>query len=126
MPKTPFIQLAKLLTSPKSTDWLPLGFVGIGAVLMAAFTFMRMRFTWWPLHPVGFALGFTKRSVHWIWFPMFLSWAIKSAVIRYGGYKLYRTLLPFFLGLILGDFLIGAVFGVAGALVPKPGYCVFP
>ncbi len=126
VPHTPYVRLAGLLQNPKPTDWLSLGFVGVGAVVMSILTYMRIRFVWWPLHPIGFALAFTKRSVHWIWSPMLFAWLIKTSVIRYGGFKMYRTLLPFFLGLILGDYFIGAVFGVAGALVPRPGYCVFP
>ncbi|MFQ5810013.1 MAG: DUF6785 family protein [Armatimonadota bacterium] len=126
VPRTPFVRLAALLGNPKPTDWLSLSFVGIGGVIMSILTYLRIRFVWWPLHPIGFALAFTKRSVHWIWSPLLFAWLIKTSVIRYGGYKLYRTLLPFFLGLILGDFFIGGVFGIAGALVPRPGYCVFP
>jgi hypothetical protein len=126
VPRTPFNRLAGLLTNPKPTDWLSLSFVGLGGLVMAILTYLRIRFVWWPLHPIGYALANTKRSVHWIWSPLLFAWLIKTSVIRYGGYKMYRTLLPFFLGLILGDFFIGGVFGVAGALVPRPGYCVFP
>ena len=39
---------------------------------------------------------------------------IKSLIIRYGGVKLYRASLPFFLGLILGDCLMGFASGLVG------------
>ena len=93
---------------------------------MAGLTYMRISYVWWPWHPVGYALTFSKRTVHWIWFPSLLGWVMKTLIIKYGGFKLYRKAVPLFLGLILGDFFIGGVFGVAGALIPKPGYCVFP
>jgi hypothetical protein len=39
-------------------------------------------------------------------------WIVKSAVLRLGGMRLYRQLLPFFLGLVLGHyFTAGVVWG---------------
>jgi hypothetical protein len=126
VPRTPFRTLEGLLRNPRDTDWHGLAAVAIGGAFIALLTYMRIRFLWWPFHPIGYAVGFTKRSIHWLWFPILLAWAMKVLIIRYGGYKAYRALMPFFLGLILGDFFIGGVFGVVGALVPRPGYCVFP
>ncbi|MFQ6098913.1 MAG: DUF6785 family protein, partial [Armatimonadota bacterium] len=126
VPRTPFRTLESLLENPRDVDWYGLTATVIGSAFMGFLTYMRIRFVWWPFHPIGYALAFTKRTVHWIWFPIFLAWAMKTLIIRYGGYKAYRSLMPFFLGLILGDFFIGGVFGVVGALVPRPGYCVFP
>lgn len=126
VPVTPYKRLASWLTSPTRPEWLPLGFVGLGGAFMALLTYMRIRHTWWPFHPVGFAVTVSKRTVHWTWFPVMVAWAVKSLILRYGGFRLYGRLLPLFLGLVLGDYFIGGVFGVVGALVPKPGYCVFP
>ena len=39
-----------------------------------------------------------------------MAWLIKLLALRYGGIQLYRTLLPFFIGLILGTCV-----GVGGA-----------
>ena len=126
VPVTPYKRLASWLGARQEVQWLPLGFSGVGALFMAFLTYMRIHTTWWPFHPVGFAATMTKRTVHWTWFPNLVAWLLKTLILRYGGFGLYRKLLPFFLGLILGDFFIGGVFGVAGALVPRPGYCVFP
>jgi hypothetical protein len=41
-----------------------------------------------------------------IWLPLLVAWAVKLLILRYGGLKLYRDSLPFFLGLILGEFVV--------------------
>ena len=38
------------------------------------------------------------------WLPMSISCFLKMTILKYGGARLYRRLLPFFLGLILGEF----------------------
>ena len=37
-------------------------------------------------------------------------------MVRYGGHKLYRASIPFFIGMILGEFVMGSFWGIAGAL----------
>lgn len=41
---------------------------------------------------------------------------IKLLIVRYGGMKTYRRLLPFFIGLILGDYVSGALWALFGAV----------
>jgi len=72
---------------------------GIGIVLMAVMTLMRYRFSWWPIHPIGFAVmgnfGVTKTV-----FSTFLAWFFKSLLLRVGGVKMYEKGKPFFVGLL--------------------------
>ncbi|MCE2448634.1 MAG: hypothetical protein J4F35_09685, partial [Candidatus Latescibacteria bacterium] len=53
-----------------------------------------------------------------IWLSIFLVWALKNVVLKYGGPSLYQRLQPFFLGLILGNVTAGglwfAIDGVTG------------
>ena len=42
----------------------------------------RQYLTWWPLHPIGFAISGTW-LVRWIAFSVFLAWLIKVLVLRY-------------------------------------------
>ena len=42
--------------------------------------------------------------VYWNGLAIFTAWILKAIILRYGGIRLYRTLIPFFLGLILGEF----------------------
>ena len=71
---------------------------------MAVLLYLRYRFTWWNLHPIGFPVASTFQITYYLWFNIFLAWLIKGAVLRYGGVGLYRSLRPFFLGLVLGEF----------------------
>ena len=56
---------------------------------------------------------------------MFIAWAIKGLIIRYGGTRLYREALPFFLGLILGDYTIGSLWALLGVTLGIPTYKIF-
>lgn len=126
VPTEPYHTLVHWIHTPRDTDWLRLEAVAVGAVLMGTLTVLRMKVLWWPLHPVGYAVGFTKRTVPWIWFPFLLGWLLKSLTLRIGGHRLHQRLPALCLGLILGDFFMGGVFGVVGALVPQAGYQAFP
>jgi hypothetical protein len=54
-----------------------------------------------------------------------MAWLLKSVILRYGGPPAYRRLTPFFLGLILGDYLTGAVWAIIGPAIKVQGYQVF-
>jgi hypothetical protein len=79
-----------------------------GLVLVLGCTAARLRFTWWPLHPLMF-VTWCSTPLRWMGPSYLLAWAIKSCVVRYGGTKAYNRLKPLFLGLIAGE-VLGAVF----------------
>lgn len=62
----------------------------------------------------------------WAWFPMLLGWSAKATILRWGGMKFYRAGVPFFLGLLLGEIVIGVLWSVAGALLNIDVYMFFP
>ena len=95
--------VTRYLNNPVSTHGWHLFFTGVGIVLMVGLSFVKSRFLWWPLHPVGLALGLTY-PINQVWFSIFLAWMFKALILRYGGPKLYRTVRPFFLGIVLGAF----------------------
>jgi hypothetical protein len=70
----------------------------IGTLLLSV---LRLRLPWWPLHPVGFTVGYVY-PVRVTAFTVFLVWVTKSIVLRTGGIALYRRLQPFFIGLLTG------------------------
>lgn len=78
------------------------GAYAIGGALMAALCLTRLRFPGFKLHPIGFILMAGWQSVL-CWFSYFLGWLIKVLVLRYGGTRVYRHLVPVAIGLILGD-----------------------
>lgn len=83
--------------------WGPRGaFTGLGAGLMFLLLYLRHRFLWWPIHPIGLPVGGTY-VMFFAWSSMALGWLAKWIVLRYGGITLFRRLRPFFLGMVLGQ-----------------------
>jgi hypothetical protein len=74
---------------------------------------------------VGYALANTN-SLDYVWCPFFIAWLLKTATLRLGGIDLYRRALPFFLGLILGDYVVPGVWGLIGAVTNTQMYMAFP
>ncbi len=127
VPTQPFRELATMLKNPRRPDGMGEAFVGIGFAFTLCLSVLRLRFAGWPFHPIGYAVGFSRRTIDWMWFSIFLGWAAKLLLLRTGGMPLYRRALPFFLGFILGEFTMGGVFGFIGVLFPDTaGYQTYP
>ena len=87
-------------------NWLGWFIRLLGGGVMTGLIMLQRRFLWWPLHPLGFVVSM-DRVMGTAWFPVFLAWLIKSVLLKYGGLKAYRALIPVFYGLILGQFVAG-------------------
>jgi hypothetical protein len=81
-----------------------------GFVLLLACSALRLRFTWWPIHPVAvlFGLGGAGRFM----FSFLLGWAIKTAVTKYGSAANYARFKPAMIGVVVGDLTGGFIFMV--------------
>jgi len=122
--QTPFRWVSSLHNFPTGFQLLDLGHFGFGAVVTLAMAWMRIHYRWFPLHPIGFivASGFPSST---LWLSLLIGWVIKSATMRWGGYKAYRTLRPFFFGLIIGDTLSAGLWNTIGYITGE-GYAVIP
>jgi len=82
----------------------PLAFVtmALGGLSMAGLMTMHRTFLWWPLHPIGYLMGASWPMINF-WFPVLLGWVAKTTILWLGGAKLYRRLIPAFLGFILAE-----------------------
>ena len=108
MPVYPFNFVSRELNSPDGPDiggWVA---TAAGGSIMALLMVARQHLTWWPLHPLGFAIS-TNAMTNYIWFSVFLAWLIKGLVLKYGGPALFQRTRPFFLGLIAGQFSCAGV-----------------
>lgn len=85
----------------------------IGAGFMGFLLFMRYRFIWWPLHPIGYVVGITYAPFH-LWFSVLAGWVIKSCILKFGGLGAYRRYRPMFLGLIVGEYFMAAFWSLLG------------
>ncbi len=104
-------------TGPDFIGWL---WTGAGAFLMGVLIFVRNHWIWWPLHPIGFAasMGWVMSQ---IWCSIFLAWLIKAIVLRFGGAALYRRTVPFFMGVALGQIVVGGCWLVVDVLTGTVG-----
>jgi hypothetical protein len=88
-------------------------YMGAGGAICVLLGLMRLRFLWWPLHPLGYLLANSLPQGMGT-FPFLIAWVLKSAVIRYGGLRLYRQTIPLAIGLILGDVLNSSLWNIIG------------
>ena len=108
----------------QDTNWACWGFVGIGAVVQLVLTAVSQRFLWWPIHPLCFPVGFVW-TTHHLMPSIFYAWIVKVTVLRYGGVKWYQKTKPFFLGMILGQYLSGGLWIVIDGLTGMQGNYLF-
>jgi hypothetical protein len=114
-------RLAGWLTAPADPNTLAMGFTGISSVATVGLLFLRTRLLWWPLHPVGYAISYWW-AMNLLWFPLFISSLIKWVILNHGGVPIYRRAVPFFLGLILGEYIIGSLWSLLGMVLGKQMY----
>ena len=107
-PVYPFNYIGGELNNPDGPDWIGWISTFAGGGVMGGLMLARQRFLWWPLHPLGFAVS-TISMTNYISFSVFLAWAIKALILKYGGPSLFMRARPFFLGLIIGQFTCAGV-----------------
>ncbi len=102
------------------TDWLNYGkkvegdritAFAVGLAFVILLRIARWHLWWWPFHPAGYALA-VSFAMDYFWFSFFISWLLKVIILKAGGMKLHRRSIPFFLGLILGDYVIGSIWAI--------------
>jgi hypothetical protein len=109
----PWQNVQKWIQHPTPADGkAALGMIA-GAAITGILALMRARFVGFPLSPAAYVLN-TSWANDLFWLDMLIAWVCKSLILRYGGIKVYRLMLPLFLGLILGDFVTGAAWSIVG------------
>ena len=122
----PWTQLQKWLTNPLAPDYWALGFTGIGLLFALFLMLMRMKFFWFPFHPAAYATVCGSWAVNYIWFSLGIVWVLKLVLLKYGGRNAHRKAMPFFLGLILGQFTVGSLWTILGMVFNIPTYGIWP
>ncbi len=90
-------------------------YIVAGGVVTVFLGIMRLRFVWWPFHPIGYLFS-NSLSQAMGTFPFLLAWVLKVLVTRYGGLRLYRKTIPLAIGLIVGDLLNSSIWNVIGLI----------
>jgi len=114
-------RLGNWISQPKPPNNTVLGAGVVGFLFAAFLQAMRVRFFWWPFHPLAYAVS-SSFEINLVWMPLFIAWGIKSALLRYGGMRTYQASLPFFYGLILGQFVEGSLLNIWGISTGNPTY----
>ena len=111
-----FAELDSSLHSPEMpNNWLRAA-LGIGIAFMGGMIFIHSRFIWWPISPVGFLIASGWSTDRFVWSNALIGWALNAIIRRYGGLKLYRTLRPLFIGMVIGGYVPGGAFAVISTI----------
>ena len=104
-------RIFEYLTNPGKAD--PSGAIafGAGAAVAVILGMLRLRFWWWPFHPIGYVAA-NCWGMQEYWGPFFIGWLAKTLVIRYGGLRLYRLTVPLAIGFMIGPSLNGGVWSI--------------
>jgi hypothetical protein len=120
-----FNRLQTQINSPSSYNASSIVAVIAGFVTTSFLVFMRLRYPWWTLHPAGYAVS-NNWSMNQFWVSLFVAWMVKATILKYAGIKSYRAAIPFFMGLILGDFLGGSTWTLYGIWLHRRVYNFLP
>jgi len=117
----PFERLVQWMESPGPANYPATVAIIAGSLATLSLYGMRTRFVWWIFHPAGFAVS-SSWSINLFWSSIFISWLIKFIILKHGGVNLHRKVIPFFLGLILGEFVVGGFWTLRGVVFQTATY----
>jgi hypothetical protein len=110
-------------TTTTTGNWVFI-FALAGALVMLVLVTCYHRLYWWPIHPIGYLTAYSS-AMRILWVSFFIGWACNALCMRYGGIVLFKKLQFFFIGLIIGDFLMGGSWALVG-LFTDVSYQVLP
>ena len=114
----------RLIVNPvPSGDWVYI-FTIAGVVVMFILVFCYQRFYWWPIHPIGYLTAYSS-AMRILWVSFFIGWLCNAVCMKYGGVTLFRKMQFFFIGLIIGDLLMGGIWAIVGQF-SYTSYMVLP
>lgn len=117
-------RLNQWLQTPPRVNRTEIAYMLGGALMVVGLRVLRGAFIWWPLHPAGYALA-VSFAMDYFWFAFFVSWLIKLLLVRFGGMRAHSRAVPLFLGLILGDYVMGSIWAIYGPVNGLQVYKVF-
>jgi hypothetical protein len=86
-----------------------------GAVVVTGCALLRLRFTWWPFHPLPLLL-FGSWTLSRFYFSFLIGWLIKLALVKIAGGKVFAAAKPFFIGVIVGQITLTMLWIFAGVI----------
>lgn len=116
--------LTSWLTNPIQANFAGVCALMIGSAVALVLARLSVMFYGFPFHPAGYAIGMSF-GMDYIWMPVLISWLAKVIILRYWGLKGYRALMPFFVGLVLGEFAVGGMWSFVRGVMGVQTYTFF-
>ncbi|MCZ7645507.1 MAG: hypothetical protein M5U26_09525 [Planctomycetota bacterium] len=102
-----------------------LAWIGVGGLAMAGIAAARHYLFWFP-HPAGYVMWMASFPIDCLWFSFFLGWICKWSIGKYGGMRVCTQARRFFVGLVVGEALAAAFWGVTCMLFGiKGGHAIW-
>jgi hypothetical protein len=83
-------------------------YAAIGFVAVIGISALRLRWTWWPFHPLVL-LTFGAWTMGRYGASFLLGWLLKALVLKIAGSSKYMELRPMMIGVVVGDLLAGFI-----------------
>lgn len=124
-PNENFGRLHEWFITPGTPNFGSLVAAGVAFLLSLGMAAARLRLAWFPFHPLGYAVA-NSWGMAQIWLPITIGSVLKAVIMRYGGLRIYRRAAPIFLGLILGEMLVGCFWSLYGIALGIRAYDFWP
>jgi len=105
-------RILERLSSTEGPDPNAILAMALGALVTLLLGLLRLRFLWWPFHPLGYVAANTW-GMYYYYMPFLVGWILSSLVVHYGGLKLYRRTIPLAVGLVVGDMVNPTLWALA-------------
>lgn len=116
--------LASWITTPVRANYAGVTALGIGAAVALILARLSVACYGFPFHPAGYAIGMSF-GMDYIWMPVMISWLLKVVILRYWGRRGYKAAVPFFVGLVLGEFAVGGLWSFVRGVMGVQTYTFF-
>ncbi|MCD6505337.1 hypothetical protein J7M22_01810 [Candidatus Poribacteria bacterium] len=116
-----FNKIQRWLSYSRGPNVRSMIWMGFGLLMGFFLITMRRLFIWWPFHAAGYVVGGTW-SLNLLWFSIFISWLIKWVILKFGGLRMHRKASDFFIGLVLGQFVMASFWGLLGSIMGRYMY----
>ncbi|MHC4983542.1 MAG: DUF6785 family protein [Planctomycetota bacterium] len=104
---------------------------GLGFAVVLLIAALRLRYSWWPIHPMMFLVWGTW-AMAMLNHSLLIGWAVKKMVTKFGGSRSYNRVRLLMFGVIAGELLGGVLWMIVGAIYhavtghSPPRYKIFP
>ncbi len=97
------------IESPTAPDWQHAGAIIAGGLITVGLAAARMVWLRFPIHPLGYIVALAYGPSSGLWFAFLTIWIVKGAILKVGGIRLFRRLIPLFIGYVVAHYILGGI-----------------